>query len=520
MYTLGIDLSTQSLTLSIINYKTYKNDLNISVAFNSLEEIKNSPMNKNTLLIDSKINGKAEQDINIFLAALDKAFFKLKSECDIKSIKAIQISAQQHGHVYLSDNYKHNIEKLKNKSYVNQNLIEILEGSYSYNAAPIWRTSCTQKEANELREAAGGKEKMIQITASNSPLRFTGAVIKYNFDSNEGLSNNTYKIFLLNTFIASILTAKDDISVDFGNASGMSLMDYSKREWNDTLLNTVSPDLKQKLGNIDSPSSFAGYITTYFTEKYGFDSECIVGIGSGDNPETKVLYKGDILSLGTSFVYMLNINENSRDFSGVSNAMYDGVGNPFMIFCRTNGAIVWDEVMKMHDRNYREITLSLEQNIDNLPIMLWQKENESVPISRAFDIKRYYEKHSFDNDYKGIVLSSLGLVAAYSKKFSSDSTNNNDLSVTGGPTKDKEILKIVANIWQCPIKLLPSGGASLGAAIAAMLLLKEKISLDDVRNSLIDNTVIEPDSKLSKKYEDYQKAMLEKFEEITKVQKV
>ena len=41
-----------------------------------------------------------------------------------------------------------------------------------------------------------------------------------------------------------------------------------------------------------------------------------------------------------------------------------------------------------------------------------------------------------------------------------------------------------------------------------------------MRNSLIDNTVIEPDSKLSKKYEDYQKAMLEKFEEITKVQKV
>ena len=162
----------------------------------------------------------------------------------------------------------------------------------------------------------------------------------------------------------------------------------------------------------------------------------------------------------------------------------------------------------------KEVTKSLEQNIDNLPIMLWQKENESVPISRAFDIKRYYEKHTFDNDYKGIVLSSLGLVAAYSKKFSLGSKT--DLSVTGGPTKDKEILKIVANIWQCPIKLLPSGGASLGAALSAILLLREKISLDDIRNSLIDNTVIEPDTSLSKKYEDYQKDMLEKFEEITK----
>ena len=353
MYTLGIDLSTQSLTLSILNYKNNKNELNISIAFNSLEEINSSLMNKHTLLINSKIEGKAEQDINIFLIALDKALSELKTKCNVNDIKAIQISAQQHGHVYLSEKYKTNIEKLKNQSSVNQNLSELLKDSYSYNAAPIWRTSCTSKEAEELREAVGGKEKMIQITASNSPLRFTGAVIKYNFDNNKDLSKNTYKILLLNTFIASILTAKDNIPADFGNASGMSLMDYTKREWNDTLLNTVSPELKQKLGNIDDPSSFAGYITTYFIEKYGFNSECIVGIGSGDNPETKVLYKGDILSLGTSFVYMLNINENSRDYSGVSNAMYDGIGNPFMIFCRTNGAMVWDEIMKTYDRNYK-----------------------------------------------------------------------------------------------------------------------------------------------------------------------
>ena len=77
-------------------------------------------------------------------------------------------------------------------------------------------------------------------------------------------------------------------------------------------------------------------------------------------------------------------------------------------------------------------------------------------------------------------------------------------------------MKIVANIWQCPIKLLPSGGASLGAALSAVLLLKEKISIDDVRNVLIDNTVIEPDSSLSSKYENYQKSMLEKFSEIIK----
>ena len=258
---------------------------------------------------------------------------------------------------------------------------------------------------------------MIQITGSDSPLRFTGAVIKYYFDNNKSLLENTYKIFLLNTFISSILTAKDDIAVDFGNGAGMSLMDYSKKEWNENLLNAVSKDLKNKLGNIKSPSSEAGYISTYFIKKFGFNKNCIVGIGSGDNPETKVLYKGDILSLGTSFVYMLNIDENDRDYNGVSNAMYDGIGNPFMIFCRTNGAMLWDAIMNNYNKNYKDITISLKENINNLPLMLWQKENESVPISKSFEIKRYYEKANFDCDYKGIVLSSLSLIAEYSKKI-------------------------------------------------------------------------------------------------------
>lgn len=514
MYSLGIDLSTQSLTLSVLNYKNFKNELNISIAFNSLEEINNSSMNKNTLLIDSNIEGKAEQDTNIFLIALDKAFSKLKDKCNISLIDSIQISAQQHGHVYLSDNYKKNLEYLKLKESANKSLVEILKNSYSYNGAPIWRTSCAEKQAKELRKAAGGKEKMIQITGSDSPLRFTGAVIKYYFDNNKSLLENTYKIFLLNTFISSILTAKDDIAVDFGNGAGMSLMDYSKKEWNENLLNAVSKDLKNKLGNIKSPSSEAGYISTYFIEKFGFNKNCIVGIGSGDNPETKVLYKGDILSLGTSFVYMLNIDENDRDYNGVSNAMYDGIGNPFMIFCRTNGAMLWDAIMNNYNKNYKDITISLKENINNLPLMLWQKENESVPISKSFEIKRYYEKANFDCDYKGIVLSSLSLIAEYSKKF--NSSKKADLSVTGGPTKDIEILKIIANIWQCPIKILPSGGASLGAAISAILLLKENIDLDEIRESLRDKTIIEPDYKLYKKYEDYQKNMIEKFEELTK----
>ena len=95
-----------------------------------------------------------------------------------------------------------------------------------------------------------------------------------------------------------------------------------------------------------------------------------------------------------------------------------------------------------------------------------------MPISKSFEIKRYYEKANFDCDYKGIVLSSLSLIAEYSKKF--NSSKKADLSVTGGPTKDIEILKIIANIWQCSIKILPYGRSFFGSCNFRYFIIKRK----------------------------------------------
>ena len=61
--------------------------------------------------------------------------------------------------------------------------------------------------------------------------------------------------------------------------------------------------------------------------------------------------------------------------------------------------MLWDSIMNLYDKNYKDITNSLKVNINNLPLMIWQKENESVPISKSFEIKRYYEKANFDCDY-------------------------------------------------------------------------------------------------------------------------
>lgn len=515
MYTLGIDLSTQSITLSILNYQTQKNELNISVAFREIIESSRSLMDRKTLLIKTNIEGKAEQDISIFLTSLEKSFYQLKNKCDINKIKAIQISAQQHGHIYVNESFINALKKLKNKKYTNDSLSEIMKHCYSYPYSPIWRTSNTEKQAKEIRKKAGGKKNIIKITGSDIPLRFTGAVIKKLFDDDETLYNNTYKILLLNTFICSVLTANENTPLDFGNASGTGLMDYETKHWDNKIISLFPEGFKSKLSEIESPIHKAGNISSYFAEKYGFNKNCVVGIGTGDNPATKVIAKGNILSLGTSFVYMIETNEKQRDLTGSANSMYDGFAKPFMIFCRTNGGMLWDNIMKSYNKTYKCVTKALIENNSNFPLILWQEEEETFPKSKILNTKRYYKDVCFENDYKGIVLSSLGLMEAYSRKLSKPKL----IYVTGGPSKDEEILKIVAGIWQCNIKILPNGGAALGAALSAVKLIHKNvknIDIDEIREKLTASKTIEPNDKKEKQYEKYKKILIEKFNSIIK----
>ena len=105
-----------------------------------------------------------------------------------------------------------------------------------------------------------------------------------------------------------------------------------------------SEGLLAKLPELAPPDSIVGNIAVYFVEKYGFSQECSIVAGSGDNPQAKVPVAGDLLSLGTSFVNMVSTDGETLDPEGFANAMYDGIGRPFMFGCRTNGAMVWDAV--------------------------------------------------------------------------------------------------------------------------------------------------------------------------------
>ena len=476
---LGLDLSTQSITAVVLDLDTREIILSHSLDYRADPRLTGSGI-RDDYIIPPRIPGEADQPPELFFRALDAILIDLvQAGVDPGRVKVINSSGQQHGHVYLNNAAEAIFSALRNNRFTGgENLVALLDGALAYGAAPIWRTSNTVSQADFLREHAGGKERMIQLSGSNSPLRFTGAVVRRLGEQFPEAYLATRRIQLISSLLSAILIGNSNVPLDFGNACGMSMMNYRRKTWSRELIKAVAHGLpggarglRSRLPGLVSPDAIVGSIAGYFSAKYGLNKGCLVAAGSGDNPQTKVLVNGDLLSLGTSFVNMVSTGSSMLDMNGNANAMYDGIGRPFMFGCRTNGAMVWDMVragygLKKEEYEPAENVLAAVKPGQNL--FFWQPEHESFPVSGTLKQTRInYTEPSLQADYAGIVDSSLAAVYLNSRNFSQHS--DEPLYLTGGAAMSPEIVRRVAAIWNRKTIVIESGSAALGAAASGAL---------------------------------------------------
>lgn len=477
-YSLGIDISTQSISAVVLDTDT------LSIVYeHSLDYWRDLRLNtfgirQEDYILPPETEGEANQPAGLFLAALDALFADLKQELDPGNIAVINTSAQQHGHVYLNRQAPAIFGKLLDKESGHSDLNAILNGSLSWDKAPIWMTSDTIEQADYIRQHVGGKRRMIELSGADAPLRFTGIVIRKIGQKYPDIYRNTGKILLISSFIPAVLTGNPNVPVDYGNASGMALMDYRRKEWLDELVRAVSEGLpggeeglKSKLPAIVSPDSVVGNISAYFITRYGISPSCKIIAGSGDNPQSKVLVNGDLLSLGTSIVNMASTDGNMLDMNGYASAMYDGIGRPFMFGTRTNGVMVWDNLRAKYGLGKNEYAYA-EEALEKVPVgenlLFWQPRNESFPPSGSIDITRIGNfTPGLEHDYAALIETTLAAVYTYSKGFTRQT--DEPLHVTGGARSSREILRRIAAIWNRSVTPIEAGGAALGAAVAGAI---------------------------------------------------
>lgn len=473
---LGLDSSTQSLSAIIIDIDTAEKCFEHAIDYRADTRTNGFGIGEDYIL-PPKSDGEAEQPPLMYLSSLDALFGDMrKAGIELNKIVVINTSGQQHGHVYLNKNATIIFSNLQRQESSTLELKTLLAGIFSYSTAPIWMTANTVAQTNHIREAVGGKAAMIELSGSDAPLRFTGAVIRRVAEQYPDEYTTTEKIQLISSFIPAVLSGSHIAPIDFGNGCGMSLMNYTDRIWDKELIAATTDGLQggsegllKKLPDLTNPDTVVGNIATYFVEKYGFSSECAIIAGSGDNPQAKVPVSGDLLSLGTSFVNMVSTDGKTLDPEGYANAMYDGIGRPFMFGCRTNGAMVWDSVRNMYGlskEQYEPAEAALREVALGKFMTFWQPKTESFPVSGAFDLTRITEPNSpyLATDYTGVIETSLAALYVYSQVFTKQTQE--PLYVTGGATDSSQIMRRVAGIWNRPVVVVEKGGAALGAAVA------------------------------------------------------
>lgn len=518
-FTLGIDVSTQSISSSILDTDSGTVSHQVSLSYRDDPRLNRFGIDFDSLIVPPRWEGEADQPPRMFLAALDALFAELKrSDAPLSELSAVAVSAQQHGHVYLNSRAAEQIAGLGGTGVTrgtgsppetDRDLAALLTEIFAYGTAPIWQTADTQREASEIRERIGGREEMINLSGSDSPLRFTGAVIRRRGRRFPEIYERTERISLLSTFISAVLSGNPETPTDWGNGSGMSLMDYRRKIWSGRLVDATARDLpggstalKRKLPSLAPPTEIAGSIARYFVERYGINPECLVTIGSGDNPQTKTLSSGDLLSLGSSFVYMVDTNEPVVDLQGFANSMYDGIGRPFIFACRTNGALVWDRVRKAYGADFNTADAALTGTSPGSRVEIWQPWMESYPLSPVIpNVRAERGEGSFPEVYAAIVDSTLTLVRHFAGGFDrrtsgtgarpviNSGVDTEPLAVTGGPSAGIPVLQRVADIWNRPVYSVGSAGAAVGSAFSAWTAYCRakgiEVDIDELRNRIL-----------------------------------
>ncbi|MYG05964.1 xylulose kinase [Candidatus Poribacteria bacterium] len=481
---LGLDSSTQSLSAAVINIDTAEKCFEHSLDYRADARLNRFGIGEDYIL-PPREEGEAEQPPLMYLASLDAMFADMREAgVPLESILLINTSGQQHGHVYLNseaDALLAQLASFQNFKEDERDLQTLLKNAFAYPNAPIWMTANTVAQTDAVRNGVGGKAEMINLSGSDAPLRFTGTVMRRVGEQFREHYTATAKVQLISSFIPAVLTGNANVPIDYGNACGMSLMNYRSKAWDPALLAATAQGLpgdveefQSKLPTLVRPDSVVGSLAAYYREKYGFEGHCAVIAGSGDNPQAKVPVAGDLLSLGTSFVNMVSTDGDTLDPEGFANAMYDGINRPFMFGCRTNGAMVWDAVRNNYGlakEEYAPAEAALREAPPAQFMTFWQPKTESFPVSSAFDLIRAAAQPTLSEDYTGIIETSLAAVYVYSAVFTKQTQA--PLFVTGGATDSPEIMRRVAGIWNRPTLPVEKGGAALGAAVAGVKALHD-----------------------------------------------
>ncbi|MDZ7342236.1 MAG: FGGY family carbohydrate kinase [candidate division KSB1 bacterium] len=454
----GIDCSTQSCKLVLIDLE--QTDV---IYTDSINYDKDLPQ-YHTLngVIQGLGEGVSESDPQMWLDALEMLFTRLKkSSVSLSDIKAISVSGQQHGLVCLD-----------------------AAGNLSRSRSKLWNDFSTAEECELLTRAIGGVDKMIAEVGNTQRTGYTAAKIFHLARHEPEAFEATSTFFLVHNFINWFLTGGKNNGVrvmEPGDTSGMALWHPARKSWSQKVLAAISPKLHQKLPPVLPSDQFIGKISPALVSRYGFDPECQIDAGCGDNMYGAVgtgnVEPGIVtISLGTSGTAYTFMEQAFIDPLGEIAAFCDSTGHHLPLLCVSNLANGYNAVLQqfqLSHQRFSEIVAAVPAGCGGRLLIPWYAGERTPDVPLAAPLYFGFGLDDFRPDYLCRAVLEGHILNLYDG-FQRMPVTAKEIRLTGGLSQSEVWCQTIADIFETEVVPIQGEGAALGAALhAAWVYLKE-----------------------------------------------
>jgi xylulokinase len=494
---LGLDLSTQSLDAVVIDL-----DDALESAFEASVNFETDLPHygtKSGFIYDPE-SKRAVAPTLMFAEALELVLERLRSaKCPFERIRAVSVSAQQHGSVYWQrPPHLPDTEKDSQKSLVA--CLQEPTTAFAVPFSPIWADASTTAACRAIEAAyPGGARQLARDTGSRAYERYTAAQVVKLALHQPAAYRQTQRIQVISAGMVSILCG-NWCAEDVADASGTLWLQLGalRPRWAPKALAATEQAAGLESGTLhgklaESPVlSFtaAGPIAPYFCHRFGFRPECLVVTGTGDNPSSAAglaMRLGDVcISLGTSDTAFGRTSScEPQLFGHVFRSSLDPLAYmPILVF--SNGSLTRERI-RGPDRSWEDFDASLERTpagnqgllalltfvdeiLPRLPAGLMyfaQIETESTSSALAelkLALLRPEDVASHDAVVRAVVEQRALAIRYYGERIGLPFPPQRVL-LTGGASQSRGIRKVIADVLGAPVYVLERGKASLDAHV-------------------------------------------------------
>jgi xylulokinase len=462
---LGLDLSTQSITAVVISVSggvTHRFSISFDDAYPSFHT-------RGGVVLGESAS-EVFADPRMWAEALDDILILLKDSNLTGSIRALGVSAQQHGTVYLKSIFGESLKGLDSALPYHRQIQHV----FSRDLSPLWMDSSTHEECCEITQALGGPKEVARLTGSVATERFAAPQIRKFWKRHPEKYEQTAHVALVSSFLTSLLIGRI-APLDAGDGYGTNLADIRSRNWNELAMAAAAPGLSNRLPRLLVKDEIVGPVSPYSAQRFGFKPDTVAVVGSGDNPCSLVglglLGVPDIhaISLGTSDTYFGYIKELD-DRERLEGHIFGAADGRFMaLVCFKNGSLAREAVKNWYGLSWDDFSrILLETPPGNQgKIMLPYFLPEITPLVMDPGIRRFGGLTA--EDVQGNVRA-VAEAQAMAMHLHAGWTGPRPkcILVTAGGSENRGLLTVISQVFGAEVRSFEvKESAALGAAIRA-----------------------------------------------------